>query len=77
MMVAVSDTRVGSIVSAQVAVNAARKLRPGFGPRPNQGKVRLHELVQALGLGHLDDPTQLLNLRATERHPTFGLGARA
>ncbi|MDP8969547.1 MAG: hypothetical protein M3N52_03420, partial [Actinomycetota bacterium] len=71
-------TAVGDvIVTSQVALNAdavldleTRKPLPaGFGPGITWGRVLLHELGHAVGLGHVGGPTQLMHEPLTD-HPT-------
>ena len=37
----------------------------------------LHELAHAVGLGHVDDPTQVMYYRTTNSESQFGAGDRA
>ncbi|HVM27396.1 MAG TPA: matrixin family metalloprotease [Mycobacteriales bacterium] len=67
----------GSLVSAQVALDAERRLASGFGPGATEGEVLLHELAHAVGLGHVDDPTQVMYYRTTNSESEFGAGDRA
>lgn len=67
----------GSIVTAQVVLDASRRLASGFGPGATQGEVLLHELAHAIGLGHVDDQTQVMNPAATSGESAFGSGDRA
>jgi len=50
-------------VTGQVILNGTRgDLVPGFGDRADAwGATLLHELLHVLGLGHVDDPTQLMH----------------
>jgi hypothetical protein len=50
----------GSIVTAEVVLNAARQLPVGFGPGPSEGEVLLHELGHAVGLGHVDSRSEAM-----------------
>lgn len=77
MSVAVAGHRGGSIVTAQVALDADRRLSSGFGPGATEGEVLLHELAHAVGLGHVDDPTQVMYFRTTNSESEFGAGDRA
>lgn len=77
MSVAVAGKQGGSIVSAQVALDADRRLSSGFGPGATEGEVLLHELAHAVGLGHVDDPTQVMYFRTTNSESEFGAGDRA
>ena len=56
-------------VTGQVILNGTRDdLLPGFGDRADAwGATLLHELLHVLGLGHVDDPTQLMH-----RYPGSG-----
>ena len=67
----------GSILTAQVAMNASRPLVDGFGPGLTQGEVLLHELAHAIGLGHVDDPGQVMYPQSTNGRSDFGAGDRA
>lgn len=60
--VAVGPRGERTYVSGQVVLNADRDdLRRGFDDRQDAwGATLLHELAHLVGLGHVDDPTQLL-----------------
>ncbi|MBA2956415.1 matrixin family metalloprotease [Nocardioides sp. CGMCC 1.13656] len=47
--------------------------RPGFGAS-SFGQVLLHETLHVLGLGHAEQPTQLMYPVATGQNTTFGAG---
>lgn len=66
-----------SILSAQVVLDADRRLASGFGPGATEGEVLLHELAHAVGLGHVDDPTQVMYSATTSSESEFGAGDRA
>jgi hypothetical protein len=74
---AVPTSAGGVIVTAQVALDADRRLASGFGPGATEGEVLLHELAHAVGLGHVDDPTQVMYYRTTNSESQFGAGDRA
>ena len=63
-------------VSGQVVLNADRSdLRPGFDDRATSwGATLLHELAHVLGLGHVDDPAQLMHVRPGDGPVRFGAG---
>jgi hypothetical protein len=75
--VAVSTREGGVLVTGQVALDAERRLASGFGPGATEGEVLLHELAHAVGLGHVDDPTQVMYYRTTNSESEFGAGDRA
>ena len=75
--VAVPTAEGGALVTAQVVLDADRRLASGFGPGATEGEVLLHELAHAVGLGHVDDPTQVMYYRTTNSESEFGAGDRA
>lgn len=77
MAVAVPGKAAPSLVSGQVALDASRRLAGGFGPGTTDGEVLLHELAHAIGLGHVQDPTQVMYPQATNAESQFGAGDRA
>ena len=77
MAVAVPGEDGPSLVSAQVVLDASRRLASGFGPGTTDGEVLLHELAHAVGLGHVLDPTQVMYPQATNSESEFGAGDRA
>lgn len=66
-------------VSGQVVLNAERQdLRPGRRDRGDSwGATVLHELIHVLGLGHVDDPGELMHVRPGEGPVELGPGDRA
>lgn len=74
---AVPTAAGGTLVTAQVALDAELRLASGFGPGSTEGEVLLHELAHAVGLGHVDDPTQVMYYQTTNSESTFGAGDRA
>jgi len=67
--VAVGQAGDRTYVTGQVVLNGTRDdLLPGFDDRADAwGATLLHELLHVLGLGHVDDPTQLMH-----RYPGSG-----
>jgi hypothetical protein len=68
---------VAQYVSGQVAIDApaAAALQDGFGPGRTVGELLLHELAHVVGLGHTDDPTQLMAATLVGRDAAaFGSG---
>jgi hypothetical protein len=66
-------------VSGQVVLNADRHdLRPGRADRSDSwGATMLHELIHVLGLGHVDDPDELMYVYPGEGPVRLGPGDRA
>jgi hypothetical protein len=77
LTVAVPGEAGPSILSGQVVLDAEQRLPSGFGPGSTEGEVLLHELAHAVGLGHVDDPTQVMYYRTTNSDSEFGAGDRA
>lgn len=77
LAVAVPGRDGASIVSGQVVLDATHRLASGFGPGTTDGEVLLHELAHAVGLGHVDDPTQVMYPQTTSSESVFGAGDRA
>ncbi|MCU1675227.1 MAG: hypothetical protein JWN77_3340 [Frankiales bacterium] len=75
--VAVPGKNGGSLVSGQVVLDASRPLPGGFGPGATEGEVLLHELAHAVGLGHVQDPTQVMYSTTTNSESEYGAGDRA
>ena len=77
MAIALGGRAGGSIVTGQVALDADRRLPGGFGPGATEGEVLLHELAHAVGLGHVQDPTQVMYPQTTNSESQYGAGDRA
>ena len=77
--VAVGPEGERTYVSGQVVLNAERRdLQPGFGDRRDAwGATLLHELAHLVGLGHVDDPDQLMHTYPGEGEVALGPGDRA
>ena len=76
LSVAVANEGGPSLVSGQVALDAEHRLASGFGPGTTDGEVLLHELAHAVGLGHVQDPTQVMYPQTTNSESAFGAGDR-
>jgi hypothetical protein len=76
MVVAVANHAGGSLVSGQVVLHRDRPMAEGFGPGLSRGKVLLHEIAHVLGLGHVDDPQQVMHPKVTGGPATLGTGDR-
>ena len=76
LSVAVANEGGPSLVSGQVVLDAGNRLASGFGPGTTDGEVLLHELAHAVGLGHVQDPTQLMYPQTTNSDSAFGAGDR-
>ncbi|MDP3711975.1 MAG: matrixin family metalloprotease [Mycobacteriales bacterium] len=76
--VAVPGTDAGGhLVTGQVVLDADHRLASGFGPGATEGEVLLHELTHVVGLGHVDDATQVMHVTTTNSESEFGRGDRA
>lgn len=69
------------IVSGFVLMNSQKDLTPGFGPvstsqPPTRGQVLLHETAHAMGLAHVEAPSEILNPRVPQGLDGFGEGDR-
>jgi hypothetical protein len=57
------------ITSGYVVVRAGQPLARGFGTGVTRGRVLLHELGHAVGLGHVDDPVMAMDDTVSYRSP--------
>ncbi len=57
------------ITSGYVVVRAGQPLAMGFGAGVTRGRVLLHELGHAVGLGHVDDPVMAMDDTVSYRSP--------
>lgn len=71
-----SDARGDLLVNTygQVVVDSTWESKPGFGAGGTLGMLLLHEIMHALGAGHVDDPTQMMNSMMTDRAAVLGAG---
>jgi hypothetical protein len=61
-------------VTGSVALNGSEHLANGFAPGKTWGKVVLHELGHVLGLGHVDDPGQVMHDSLVSSPALWGAG---
>lgn len=57
------------ITSGYVVIRAGQPLAMGFGAGVTRGRVLLHELGHAVGLGHVDDPVMAMDDTVSYRSP--------
>ena len=77
LAVAVPGRKAPHLVSGQVVLDASHRISSGFGPGTTDGEVLLHELAHAIGLGHVQDATQVMFSTTTNSESEFGAGDRA
>jgi hypothetical protein len=61
-------------VTGMVVMNASHQLRPGFGAGRTWGKVILHEVGHLVGLGHVDNPAEVMNPSLVSSPASWGVG---
>ena len=75
-VVAPDGTCRRAITTAMVVIDSSvRELfPPGFGVGSCRGAVLLHEIAHAVGIGHVDDPAQLMYPVVTDKPAAYGPG---
>jgi hypothetical protein len=59
---------------SDVVLDRTQRMSPGFGAGATLGELLLHELMHALGAGHVNDTTQIMNPVMTSGPARLGAG---
>jgi hypothetical protein len=61
-------------VTGIIVMNSEQQLSSGFGAGRTWGKVILHEVGHLVGLGHVDDPAEVMNPSLVSSPASWGVG---